>query len=205
MGVIMLQKLNKKKEIEAEAVRKMPLEQCDFELMVCAIHSEVHKKGGKVVVSGMGKAGQVAHNLATTLSSTGTPAVYLHPGEAQHGDLGLIQRNDVLILISNSGRTKEVLELLDLSRHRFSTITVYGIIGDTSSPLAEKVLGFLTTGNPPEICPLGLTPTVSTTCMMVLGDLLVVSLMERIGLTRKEYATCHHSGYLGQRAKGNVD
>ena len=201
----MLQNLNKKKEIEAKAIINIPLEQCDFELIVNGIHSEVHKRGGKVVVSGMGKAGQVGHNLATTLSSTGTPAVYLHPGEAQHGDLGLIQKNDVLILISNSGETKEVIDLLSLARAKFPTITAYGIVGNATSALSRQVLGFLTTGNPNEICPLGLTPTVSTTCMMVLGDLLVTSLMEKIGFTMQEYALCHHSGYLGAKAKRIAD
>jgi arabinose-5-phosphate isomerase len=197
----MLQNLNKKKKIEAEAVLNIPLEKCDFELIVNGIYSEVHKKMGKVVISGMGKAGQVGHNIATTMSSTGTPAVYLHPGEAQHGDLGIVQPNDVLILISNSGRTREVLDVLELARYRFPTITVYAILGDSESPLAKKVAGFLTTGNLYEICPLGLTPTVSTTCMMVLGDLLVISLMEKIKFTKEEYASCHHSGYLGKKAK----
>jgi arabinose-5-phosphate isomerase len=195
--------LAQRRDREAEAIANIPLEACDFEIIVNFIHFQVHKQGAKVVVSGMGKAGQVGHNIATTLCSTGTPAVFLHPSEAQHGDLGILNHNDILLLLSNSGKTREVLELLDLAKAMYPYITAFGIVGDASSPLGEKTTHNLVTGNPPEICPLGLTPTTSTTCMMVLGDLLVTYLMDKINFSKEDYARRHHSGYLGQIARSS--
>jgi len=152
-------------------------------------------------MSGMGKAGQIALNIATTFSSTGTPSVYLHPSEAQHGDLGILQKNDVLILLSNSGKTREVLELVELAKNLYSDITIISITGKINSPLANKSDIVLHTGDADEICPLGLTPTISTTLMTVIGDILVVELMKKINFSKKEYSQRHHSGYLGQKSK----
>lgn len=158
-------------------------------------------KRGKVVCSGMGKAGQIALNMATTLCSTGTPAVYLHPSEAQHGDLGILQDHDVLLVISNSGKTREVEELIYLAKNLKPEIQIIGITRNPDSPLAKMADVALFTGETIEVCPLGLTPTTSTTVMTVIGDLLVYGIMEQIGFTKEEYAKRHHSGYLGEKSK----
>ena len=156
-----------------------------------------------MVVSGLGKAGQIGHNIATTLSSTGTPSVFLHPSEAQHGDLGILQSNDLLFLISNSGKTKEILELLPLAKRLFPGIKSIALTGHPENELGTIVDVCLSTGYPKEVCPLGLTPTTSTTVMTVLGDILVVLMMEKINFTKSDYALRHHSGYLGQKSRGD--
>jgi len=185
---------------EIEAIENIPIDGAILEA-VNLIYEQVHQKNGKVVVSGMGKAGQIGVNIATTLSSTGTTAVFIHPAEAQHGDLGVIQKNDVIFAISNSGRTREVIELEFLAKRLHPGIKFIVLTGSKDSELAEKADVTLFTGGPQEICPLGLTPTTSTTVMTVAGDILVVLLMEKIGFTKAEYAKRHHSGYLGQKAK----
>ena len=187
-------------EKEIEAIRNIPIEG-SVEKAVELIYEQVHQKDGKVIVSGMGKAGQIGVNIATTLSSTGTPAFFLHPAEAQHGDLGIIQKNDIVIAISNSGKTRELVELDFLAHRLHPDIKFIVLTGKKDSELAEKADVVLWTGGPEEICPLGLTPTTSTTVMTVAGDILVVLLMEKIGFTKQEYAKRHHSGYLGQKAK----
>lgn len=189
-------------KLEVEAIQNIPVND-SFEDAVDIIKNHVHssEKNGKVVLSGMGKAGQIALNISTTLSSTGTPSVYLHPSEAQHGDLGILCKDDVLILLSNSGKTREILELIMLSRILHPDVKVISITGKTNSPLAENSDVVLHTGDSEEICPLGLTPTISTTLMTVIGDMIVVELMKKIGFTKKEYSKRHHSGYLGQKSK----
>lgn len=189
-------------EAEIEAIKNIPIDGV-IEKAVAILFDNIHQNGGKLVVSGMGKAGQIGMNIATTLSSTGTPAVFIHPSEAQHGDLGLVQKNDVLLLISNSGKTREVLEFDSLVKNLHSNIPVLALTGNNESPLKELSDVCLYTGNPKEICPLGLTPTTSTTTMTIVGDVLVVSMMEKINFTKKDYAKRHHSGYLGQKAKAN--
>lgn len=185
---------------EIEAIRNIPVDGAIL-AAVELIFEQVHQKNGKVVVSGMGKAGQIGDNIATTLSSTGTPAIFIHPAEAQHGDLGTIQKNDVVLAISNSGKTREVLELEFLAKRLHPGIKLIVLTGNKDSELATKADVSLYTGGPEEICPLGLTPTTSTTVMTVAGDILVVLLMEKIGFTKAEYAKRHHSGYLGEKAK----
>ena len=187
---------------EIAAIRNIPVDGEIFKA-VDLIFEQVHQKGGKVVVSGMGKAGQIGINISTTLSSTGTPAVFMHPAEAQHGDLGLIQKNDILFTISNSGKTREVIELEFLVRRLYPEMKMIVLTGKSESELARKADVALYTGGPEELCPLGLTPTASTTVMTVAGDVLVVMLMEKIGFTKEEYAKRHHSGYLGQKARGD--
>lgn len=187
---------------EIEAIQNIPIDGI-IQQAVDLIYEQVHQKNGKVVISGMGKAGQIGHNVATTLSSTGTPTIFLHPSEAQHGDLGVVQANDVLLLISNSGKTREIIELEHLAKRLHPEIKIIGLTGNPEGPLAQFSDITLSTGNPKEICPLGLTPTTSTTVMSVVGDVLVVLLMERIGFTKEEYAKRHHSGYLGSRARGD--
>jgi arabinose-5-phosphate isomerase len=185
---------------EIEAIQNIPIDGI-IQQAVDLIYEQVHQKHGKVVISGMGKAGQIGHNIATTLSSTGTPTIFLHPSEAQHGDLGVVQANDVLLLISNSGKTREIIELEHLAKRLHPEIKIIGLTGNPEGPLAQFSDITLSTGNPKEICPLGLTPTTSTTVMSVVGDVLVVLLMERIGFTKEEYAKRHHSGYLGDMAR----
>ncbi|MEG1617084.1 MAG: SIS domain-containing protein [Bacteroidales bacterium] len=185
---------------EAEAILNLPITDA-YEKAVALIVEQVHQKGGKLVVSGMGKAGQIGMNIATTFSSTGTPAIYLHPSEAQHGDLGVIQKNDVMLLISNSGKTREILELILLAHNLNPGIRFIVITGNQESPLAEEADICLFTGNPSEVCPLGLTPTTSTTMMTVIGDLLVVNTMKSINFTNEQYAKRHHGGYLGEKSR----
>lgn len=195
-----IQHLEKILIAEAEAVRNLPLTQ-NYDRATDLIVERVNRLGGKLVTSGMGKAGQIAMNIATTFCSTGTPAVFLHPSEAQHGDLGILQPNDVFLLLSNSGKTREILELIQLSRNLYPNIPFIVITGDPDSPLAAEADIPLFTGGAAEVCPLGMTPTTSTTLMTVMGDLLVVATMEKIGFTVEEYAKRHHGGYLGHKSK----
>lgn len=187
-------------EKEAQAIKNIPVND-NFGKVIDLIYERVHKKGGKVVTSGMGKAGQIAMNMATTFSSIGTPSVFLHPSEAQHGDLGVFQKNDLLLAISNSGKTREIVELLSLIEQLYPGLPVVVISGNPESELAKRSTLVLPTGNPKEVCTLGLTPTTSTTVMTVIGDALVVLLQEKIGFTREEYAKRHHGGYLGSLAR----
>jgi len=185
---------------EADAVLNIPVGE-SYNDAINLICKHVHEQKGKLVTSGMGKAGQIALNIATTFSSTGTPSVFLHPSEAQHGDLGVLQSNDVMLLISNSGKTREILELVTLARNLYSQIPFIIITSNPESPLAEIADALLLTGNPEEVCALGLSPTTSTTVMTVIGDVLVVGTMRKIGFTRADYNKRHHGGYLGQKSK----
>jgi arabinose-5-phosphate isomerase len=185
---------------EAEAINNIPVTE-SYGKAIEMIYIHVHQKNGKLVTSGMGKAGQIAHDIATTFSSTGTPSTYLHPSEAQHGDLGILQQNDVLLVISNSGKTREIIELMNLKNNLYPDIPVIVITGNSVSPLAEEADCYISTGNPSEVCPLGLTPTTSTTVMTVIGDALVVLMMEKIGFTAADYARRHHGGYLGAKSR----
>ena len=187
-------------EAESKAILNIPVTAA-YEAAVAAIVERVHHRGGKLVTAGMGKAGQIAMNIATTFSSTGTPAVNLHPSEAQHADLGVLQPNDIVLLISNSGKTREIIELVDLLHGLYEDIPLIVITGAPDSPLAKAADIALFTGNAPEVCPLGLTPTTSTTVMTVIGDVLVVNTMKRIGFTVGDYAKRHHGGYLGAAAR----
>ncbi len=188
-------------EAESRAVAAIPVTD-DYVRAVEIITERVHRCGGKLVTSGMGKAGQIAMNIATTFSSTGTPAVFLHPSEAQHGDLGIICPHDVLLLVSNSGKTREIIELITLAENLHPGLPVIVITGQAGSPLALRADATLLTGGAPEVCPLGLTPTTSTTMMTVIGDVLVVNVMKQIGFSREQYALRHHGGYLGTAARG---
>jgi arabinose-5-phosphate isomerase len=187
-------------EQEAEAIKKIPVNE-SFSQAVDIIFRQVHQRKGKLVASGMGKAGQIAQNIATTFSSTGTPAVFLHPSDSQHGDLGIIQENDVLLLISNSGKTREIVELVGLARNLYQGLPLIVISGNPDSVLAQNAHAFIYTGNPEEVCPLKLTPTTSTTVMTVIGDALVVGMMTKIGFNSRDYAKRHHGGYLGDKSR----
>ncbi len=187
-------------EHEAKAILNIPIDD-EYEDAVNLIVDHIHKLNGKLITSGMGKAGQIAMNMATTFCSTGTPAVFLHPSEAQHGDLGIVQKNDIFLLISNSGKTREILELVELSKQLDPSLKFIVITSKKNCQLAKLADVVLTTGAPEEVCALGLAPTTSTTVMNVIGDILVVETMKKIGFTIEQYNKRHHGGYLGQRSK----
>jgi arabinose-5-phosphate isomerase len=151
---------------------------------------------GRVVVSGMGKSGHVGRKIAATMASTGTPAVFVHPAEASHGDLGMIVPGDVVLCLSNSGETTELTDLIAHAK-RFG-IPLIGMVGRSVSSLGEAADVTLTLPSVPEACPLGLAPTSSTTMMLALGDALAVALLERRGFTRDEFQVLHPGGKLGK-------
>jgi len=155
---------------------------------------------GKVLTTGMGKAGHIARKFAATLCSTGTPAAFIHPGEAAHGDLGLIGRDDCIAAFSNSGQTTEVIELLELGRH-LGLKTIIGITSHPQSRLRELSDVLLDMGEIREACPLGLTPSSSIAVMLAISDGLALALMELKGITRQDYGLRHHGGYLGRKAR----
>jgi arabinose-5-phosphate isomerase len=193
----------KVKEWESKAIQNLP-EDNNYNGAAEMIFRHVHdnENKGKVICSGLGKAGQVAHNIATTFASTGTPAIFLHPTEAQHGDLGMIQPNDMLLLVSNSGMTREILELKKLADNLYGKkIESILITGKTNSALAEISDIVLGTGDPMEVCPLNMTPTSSMTTMMVIGDIIICIMMDKINFTKEDYSKRHHGGYLGILSK----
>ncbi|WP_448206095.1 KpsF/GutQ family sugar-phosphate isomerase [Azospirillum sp. sgz302134] len=151
---------------------------------------------GRVVVTGMGKSGHVARKIAATLASTGTPAFFVHPGEASHGDLGMIARSDAVIALSNSGETSELSDVVAYTR-RFA-IPLIGVTRRAGSSLAEQSDVALVLPPAPEACPLGLAPTTSTTMMLALGDALAVALLERRGFTASDFKELHPGGQLGR-------
>ena len=156
---------------------------------------------GRIITSGMGKAGQIAHTFSTTLSSTGTPSFFLHPAEAQHGDLGIVRPGDIIIVFSNSGKTREILELMELIHALEYNNLIFAIVGETNSDINIRCADYIEFGKVEEICHLGLTPTTSTTCMSVISDLIVVGLMDYKKFTKEKYSKFHHAGYLGEKSK----
>lgn len=152
---------------------------------------------GRVVVSGMGKSGHIARKIAATLASTGTPAFFVHPGEASHGDLGMIMPGDAVVALSNSGETPELSDIVAYTR-RFE-IPLIGITSRAGSSLAQASDVALILPPVPEACPMGLAPTTSTTLMLALGDALAVALLERKGFTAADFQVFHPGGKLGQR------
>ncbi|UEM06555.1 KpsF/GutQ family sugar-phosphate isomerase [Skermanella rosea] len=152
---------------------------------------------GRVVVTGMGKSGHVARKIAATLASTGTPALWVHPGEASHGDLGMIGKDDAVIALSNSGDTAELADIVAYAK-RFR-IPLIGITRRAHSSLAEQSDVALILPSSPEACPLGLAPTTSTTMMMALGDALAVALLERRGFSAADFKVFHPGGQLGRQ------
>lgn len=152
---------------------------------------------GRVVVTGMGKSGHVAGKIAATLASTGTPAFFMHPAEASHGDLGMITRDDLVLALSNSGETAEVLVLLPLLRRL--GVALIAMTGKPSSTLAREATVHLDVRVPAEACPLNLAPTASTTAMLAVGDALAVALLEARGFTEEDFALSHPGGALGRR------
>ncbi|CAM4237242.1 KpsF/GutQ family sugar-phosphate isomerase [Vreelandella rituensis] len=152
---------------------------------------------GRVVVTGMGKSGHIAGKIAATLASTGTPAFFVHPGEASHGDLGMITRGDVVLALSNSGETSEVTALLPLLKRMGAPLV--SMTGRPGSTLAQHADAHLDSGVEREACPLDLAPTSSTTAALALGDALAVALLEARGFTAEDFALSHPGGSLGKR------
>lgn len=154
---------------------------------------------GRVVVTGMGKSGLIGQKISATLSSTGTPSFFLHPAEALHGDLGSLVRHDVLMALSYSGETDELLRLLDTVKRL--AIPLITLTGRPSSTLAQASDVVIDVSVPEEACPLGLAPTASTTAMLAMGDALAMALLERRGFTEEDYAALHPAGRLGVKLR----
>lgn len=152
---------------------------------------------GRVVITGMGKSGHVGNKIAATMASTGQPAFFVHPGEASHGDLGMVQNNDVVIALSNSGETTELSDIIAFTKRM--RIGLVGMTRRASSTLAEASDVALVIPDSPEACSIGLAPTTSTTVMLALGDALAVCLLERKGFTAQDFRNFHPGGKLGQR------
>jgi arabinose-5-phosphate isomerase len=152
---------------------------------------------GKVIVTGMGKSGHIANKIAATLASTGTPAFFVHPGEASHGDLGMIGHQDVVLALSNSGESDEILSLLPVLKRR--GLKLICLTGNPASTMAREAEVHLCTRVEQEACPLGLAPTASTTAALVMGDALAVALLEARGFTADDFALSHPGGALGKR------
>lgn len=192
--------------IEAEALRALaerisgPMAQA-FD---CAVEC-LHSCGGRVVVTGMGKSGLIARKIAATLSSTGTPALYLHPAEAIHGDLGMVVKGDVVLALSFSGETEEILQLLATIRRtgvKLVTITgdrIYPTNSQKRSTVAQAADIALDCSIDKEACSMGLAPTASTTAMLALGDALALALAEKRGFKEEDFANLHPGGKLGKK------
>ena len=179
-------------EIEAHALLKMRENLSDeFD----AVAGHLLNIDGRVIVSGMGKSGHVAAKIAATLASTGTPAQFVHPGEASHGDLGMITHKDAVILISSSGETRELADIVNYTT-RFS-IPLFAITRDSQSALGKRADQVLSISDTPEACAIGMAPTTSTTCALALGDALAVALMRLRGFDRENFRAFHPGGTLG--------
>jgi arabinose-5-phosphate isomerase len=157
---------------------------------------------GRVTVSGMGKSGHIARKIASTMSSTGTPAYFVHPAEASHGDLGMVTRDDVFIALSNSGETAELLSIVPLIKRQGARLIAF--TGNAASTLAREADAHLYAGAEKEACPLNLAPTASTTAALALGDALAVALMQSKGFSRDEFARSHPGGALGRKLLTHV-
>lgn len=189
---------------QKSALETLRIEQQALEVLATQINESfdraceilLHCKG-RVVVTGMGKSGHIGRKMAATFASTGTPSFFMHPGEAGHGDLGMLVRGDVLIAISNSGKSDEIMMLMPLIKHL--GVPLITISRDDKGPMPQNADVALTLGEADEACPLGLAPTSSTTATLVLGDALAVALLEARGFTADDFARSHPAGALGKR------
>lgn len=181
-------------KIEAEAVENL-IPRIDDEF-ISAIE-EILKCKGRVVVTGMGKSGHVGKKIAATLASTGTPAFFLHPAEAYHGDLGMVTENDIVIAISNSGESSEIVNILPVIRRIGAKIIA--MCGRKTSSLGKNSDYFINIGVEREACTLGLAPTASTTATLAMGDAIAMALMEKKKFTSQDYALFHPGGALGRK------
>lgn len=158
---------------------------------------------GRVIVTGMGKSGHIGTKIAATMASTGTPAYFVHPGEASHGDLGMVTKHDIVLMISNSGEAQELSDFIHYTRRH--DITLISISSNANSTLAKHSDIPLIMPKSPEACPNGLAPTTSTTMTLALGDALAVALLHRMSLSADDYKTWHPGGKLGQQLQGVTD
>lgn len=181
-------------EIESRAVQSISLRIGDEFAAACRLCLDTP---GRVVVTGMGKSGHIASKIAATLASTGTPAFYMHPGEASHGDLGMITDQDSLLAISYSGETDEIVTILPLVKRMGARLI--SMTGNPESTLAKSADVHLDVGVSEEACPLNLAPTASTTATLAMGDALAVALLKSSGFTAEDFARSHPSGSLGKR------
>ena len=186
-------------EIEAKAITDLiaRLDQRFVEAVQLILASR-----GRVVVSGIGKSGHIARKISSTLASTGTPAFFVHPAEASHGDLGMVAREDVFIALSNSGESEELLAIIPLLKRQGAKLIA--MTGNAKSTLAREADVHLYAGAEKEACPLNLAPTASTTAALALGDALALALMQEKGFTRDEFAASHPGGALGRRLLTHV-
>ncbi|WP_218310202.1 KpsF/GutQ family sugar-phosphate isomerase [Alteromonas antoniana] len=180
--------------IEARAIEALATRLDDRFVAACDL---LLRCTGKVVVCGMGKSGHVGNKIAATLASTGTPSFFMHPGEANHGDLGMLSKNDVLLAISNSGETYELLNLLPVVKRL--NVPVIAMTNKPSSTLGQHADVFLDISVEQEACSLGLAPTSSTTATLVLGDALAIALLDKKGFTSDDFALSHPGGSLGRK------
>lgn len=197
-------------KIKSAAVNTIQLEAASISNMVHYIDENfekvvhlIHESKGRVVISGIGKSAIVAQKIVATLNSTGTPSLFMHAADAIHGDLGMVQENDVAIIISKSGESPEIKVLVPLIKNFKNP--VIAIVGNTASFLATNADYILNTTVSKEACPNNLAPTSSTTAQMVMGDALAVALMELNGFTGKDFAKYHPGGNLGKRLYLRVD
>lgn len=181
-------------ETEAEAVAGLKHRIDDNFFHACEL---LFNCKGRIVVIGMGKSGHVGSKIAATLASTGSPAFFVHPGEASHGDLGMIMPNDVVLALSNSGETDEILTIVPLIKRL--GVPLITLTGNTDSRIAREATVNIDVSVPKEACPLGLAPTASTTAALVMGDAMAVSLLESRGFTEDDFARSHPGGRLGKR------
>jgi len=158
---------------------------------------KLFKTKGRVIVTGMGKSGVIARKLASTLASTGTPSIYLHAAEGIHGDLGMITREDIIVALSHSGETEELVRLLPAFQRM--GVTLIAITGHPDSTLGQRADVVLDSSVPEEACPLGLAPTASTTAMLAVGDAMAISLLEMRGFKEEDYALLHPGGAIGNK------
>ncbi len=180
--------------VEAQAISALAEQINDDFVTACKL---LFACEGRVVVIGMGKSGHIAGKIAATLASTGTPAFFVHPGEASHGDLGMITRHDVVLALSNSGETEEIVRILPLIKRL--GVPLIAMTGNPASTLSIISTVHLNVAVEQEACPLGLAPTSSTTAALVMGDALAVSLLDARGFTRDDFALSHPGGSLGRR------
>ena len=159
--------------------------------------NEIYESNGRVILTGLGKSGLIARKIVATMNSTGTAAIYLHPTDALHGDLGMVRKGDVVIIISKSGNTEELLELVMLFKRL--KVVVIGMLGNTTSKIAKKCDIVLNVSVKEEACPYDLAPTASTTAALVMGDALAIALLEQRGFTAEDFAMLHPAGSLGKR------
>ena len=181
-------------EIERQALSVLAKQIDDRFSRACEI---ILKCKGRLVITGMGKSGHIGRKMAATFASTGTPSFFMHPGEAGHGDLGMLVAGDVLIAISNSGKSDEIMMLMPLIK--YLGVPLITISRDDKGPMPQNADVALTLGEADEACPLGLAPTSSTTATLVLGDALAVALLEARGFTADDFARSHPAGALGKR------